>query len=270
MLSIVIPAYNESARLATTLTELLARTADSDVEIIVVDDGSTDGTADLARQILSASAGSRVLELGENRGKGAAVRAGIQAATAEAVVFMDADLATDLGALDEVLDGLETADVVVGSRAVAGAVVHDGTRARAIMGRTFNRMVRAIARSDVHDTQCGFKAFRGPAARVLFGLSRIDGFAFDAEVLYYARALRLRVVEVPVVWTAVVGSSVRPVRDSIRTAFDLLRVVARNRPAGVRRRARSLGWSPEPAPDPRAVGLLSSGEGHTVHNGEST
>lgn len=244
-LSIVIPAYNESARLATTLAVLLERTTDTDVEIIVVDDGSSDDTPDLARRILARSPRARVLELPENRGKGAAVRMGVAAATSDVVLFMDADLASDLDALGDVVGALGTADVVVGSRSVSGSVVHNGTRGRALMGRGFNRMVRVMTRTSVQDTQCGFKAFRTPVARVLFGLSRIDGFAFDAEILHFARMLEFRVVELPVVWTAVVGSSVRPVRDSLRAAFDLLRVTVRDRPTGVRARARALGWSPD-------------------------
>jgi hypothetical protein len=102
------------------------------------------------------------------------------------------------------------------------------------MGRVFNRMVRVLARLPVHDTQCGFKAFRGPVAKLLFGMSRIDGFAFDAEVLVYARALGMRIVELPVTWTAVDGSSVKPFSDSVATALQLARVVVRSRPARIR------------------------------------
>lgn len=239
-LSIVIPAYNESARLADTLTVLLERTTGDDVEIILVDDGSSDDTPGIARRILARSPRAHVLELPENRGKGAAVRAGVGSATGDNVVFMDADLATDLDALDDVIGALETADIVVGSRAVPGSAVFNGTRGRVLMGRGFNQMVRAMTRTSVHDTQCGFKAFRTPVARLLFGLSRVDGFAFDAEILHLARILEFRVVELPVVWTAVGGSSVRPVRDSLRAAFDLVRLTLRNRPAGVRARARAL------------------------------
>ena len=185
-LSIVIPAYNESARLASTLSLVLERT-DDDVEIILVDDGSSDDTADIARRILArVTPSARVLELPENRGKGAAVRAGIGSATGDNVVFMDADLATDLDALDGVVGALQTADIVVGSRAVPGSAVFNGTRGRILMGRGFNQMVRALTRTSVHDTQCGFKAFRTPVAHLLFGLSRIDGFAFDAEILHLA------------------------------------------------------------------------------------
>ena len=243
-LSIVIPAYNEAERLTSTLCALEAHPAASDAELIVVDDGSTDRTAEVAHSLLDDRPGAQVISLAENRGKGAAVRTGVAAATGSIIVFMDADLATDLSALQVVLAALECADVVVGSRAVPGAVVHDTTLGRAVMGRSFNRMVRVMGRVGVHDTQCGFKAFRADAAHLIFGVSRVDGFAFDAEALVHARILGFCIREVPVEWTAVDGSSVRPVRDSIGAALDLLRVVVRTRPARVRARAAELGWEP--------------------------
>jgi glycosyltransferase involved in cell wall biosynthesis len=246
-LSIVIPAYNEAARLPETLARLDAHFAGRDTEIIVVDDGSSDGTADLARRGVPGGAPPTVIAFPENRGKGAAVRAGVMASTGEAVLYMDADLATDIANLDEFLKLLEDYDVVVGSRAVPGATVHNTTWLRTVMGRTFNGMVRFLTRLDVHDSQCGYKAFRGDAARVVFSLSTVDGFAFDPEVLMIGRALGLTVTEVPVDWTAVEGSSVRPLRDSLVTGFTLLRVVRRVRPERVRERARRLGWSPASA-----------------------
>jgi len=245
--SIVIPAYNESARLASTLPALLEHLADTDAEIVVVDDGSRDDTAVVVRRMLADVPRARIVRLPENRGKGAAVRAGVAGATGDALVFMDADLATDLSALEVVLHALEDADVVVGSRAVPGSVVFNGTRGRALMGRAFNRMVRAVTRLDVHDTQCGFKAFRGPVAKLLFALCQSDGFAFDTEILHDARILGYSIVEVPVTWTAVDGSSVRPVLDSLLTAIGLLRVVIRSRRTRVRAAARDLGWDPSAA-----------------------
>jgi glycosyltransferase involved in cell wall biosynthesis len=257
-LSIVIPAYNEADRLSSTLQAVLTRFDAGDTEIVVVDDGSDDDTADIARRLLGDTPGARVLQLDENRGKGGAVRAGVQASTGEIVMFMDADLATDLAAVDDALAALGRAEVVVGSRAVPGSDVKNATVGRAVMGRVFNRFVRWLARVPIHDTQCGFKAFRGPAAHLLFGLSHEDGFAFDAEVLLHARILGLRTVEIPVVWTAVDGSSVRPVTDSVRTAAALVRCVVRSRPARVRARARELGW--DPASDTALVGI-STGDG---------
>jgi len=246
-LSVVIPAYNESARLSSTLAAVISHLSRSETELIVVDDGSSDDTAELARRTLADTPRAKIIALPTNRGKGAAVRTGVLAAAGDAILFMDADLATDLGALDDVMDALATTDVVVGSRSVPGAVVHNGTTGRALMGRGFNRLVRLVTGLDVHDTQCGFKAFRGDAARLLFGLSSVDGFAFDAEILYVADTLGLRIRELPVVWTAVDGSSVRPFRDSLRTALDLVRVRLHRRRATVRTRASALGWTPERA-----------------------
>jgi glycosyltransferase involved in cell wall biosynthesis len=243
-LSIVIPAYNEAARLPETLARLDAYFAGREPEVIVVDDGSSDGTADLARRGVPSRTPPTVIQFPENRGKGAAVRAGVAASTGETVLYMDADLATDIAGLDEFLKLLEDYDVVVGSRAVPGATVHNTTRLRTVMGRTFNRMVRMLTRLEVHDSQCGYKAFRGDAARLAFSLSTVEGFAFDPEVLMIARALGMTVTEVPVDWTAVEGSSVRPLRDSIITGLALVRVVWRVRPRRVRDRARVLGWDP--------------------------
>ena len=243
-LTIVIPAYDEAARLPDTLARLDAYFAPRDIEIVVVDDGSTDGTADVARRAVPGRTPPTVIVLPENRGKGAAVRAGVAASTGSCVIYMDADLATDISDLNDFLKLLVDHDVVVGSRAVPGATVHNTTWLRTVMGRTFNRLVRILTRLEVHDSQCGYKAFRGDAARLVFALSSVDGFAFDPEVLMIARALGLSVTEVPVDWTAVGGSSVRPVRDSLVTGVALLRVVWRVRPGRVRDRARAMGWSP--------------------------
>jgi glycosyltransferase involved in cell wall biosynthesis len=243
-LSIVIPAYNEAARLPDTLARLDAYFAGREPEIVVVDDGSSDGTAELARRGVPGRTPPTVLAFPENRGKGAAVRAGVAASSGDAVLYMDADLATDIAGLDEFLKQLEDFDVVVGSRAVPGATVHNTTQLRTVMGRTFNRMVRMLTRLEVHDSQCGYKAFRGDAGRLVFSLSTVDGFAFDPEVLMIARALGLSVTELPVDWTAVEGSTVRPLRDSVLTGVALLRVVWQVRGRRVRARALAVGWTP--------------------------
>ena len=140
---------------------------------------------------------ARVIRLGRNAGKGA-VRAGILAATAEKVVYMDADLATSLDSLPGMLAALDTADVAVGSRAAPGALVHDVSTKRIVMGRCYNRLVRLFTDIRLRDTQCGFKGYRADAARQLYQLSTVDGFGFDVEVLALAYRLGMRVVEVPV------------------------------------------------------------------------
>jgi glycosyltransferase involved in cell wall biosynthesis len=243
-LSIVIPAYNESARLPDTLARLGHILPAADAEIVVVDDGSSDGTAAAARGADTGSIPLEVLELPANEGKGAAVRAGVAATRGDVVLYMDADLATDVTQLDEFLGQLEQADVVVGSRAVPGAVVMNSTLLRRVMGRTFNRFVRVLTRLDVHDSQCGFKAFRGDIGRIVLSLSTVNGFAFDPEVLMIANMLDQRIVEVPVRWTAVDGSSVRPVRDSVVTGGALLAVVVRLRRRRVQADAQAKGWTP--------------------------
>jgi glycosyltransferase involved in cell wall biosynthesis len=234
-LSVVIPAYNEAARLGTTLHALAGATADRDAEIIVVDDGSSDETVAIATANLDGHARGSVITFEQNRGKGAAVRAGVLASSGDAVLYMDADLATDLSALPDFLAALDDADVVSGSRTLPEAVVHNGTRDRATMARVFNRLVRSVTGLESHDTQCGFKMFRGEAARRIFSLTECDRFAFDVEVLLLARRLRLRVVERPVVWTAVEGSSVRRGTDSLRAAADVVRIARRWTPKRVAR-----------------------------------
>lgn len=244
-LSIVIPAYNEATRLPRTLAALRERFTDPVPEVVVVDDGSADGTAAVARAAATGSFPVVVLALPANRGKGAAVRAGVAATTGAAVLVMDADLATDLAAVDPALARIgPDADIVVGSRAVPGSSVHGATGLRRTMGRTFNRLVRTVTRLEVHDSQCGFKVFRGDVGRLLFALSEVDGFAYDPEVLILARILGYPMVEIPVDWTAVEGSTVRPVRDSLATGVALCRIVARRRPERVRAEAGRLGWSP--------------------------
>jgi glycosyltransferase involved in cell wall biosynthesis len=239
-LSVVIPAYEEASRIGTTLHALCAATAEQHVEVIVVDDGSSDDTAAIATANLEGHRGGSVLRLGSNRGKGAAVKAGVLTSTGDVVLYMDADLATDLTALPVFLAALADADVVSGSRTLPDAVVRNGTRDRAAMAWVFNHLVRTLTGIDSHDTQCGFKMFRGDAARRIFALAKCERFAFDVEVLVLARRLGLRVVERPVVWTAVEGSSVRRGIDSLRAGADVVRIAARWTPRRVARASESM------------------------------
>lgn len=221
--TIVVPAYNEADRLGRLLTELRTRRNADTTEVIVVDDGSTDTTAADAQRLLAPFPHSSVLRLMPNRGKGAALRHGIAMASGASVVTMDADMATDLSCLDALLATLDTADVAIGSRSLPDSVVHNGSPTRRLMGQTFNVILRTLTRVRVADSQCGFKAFRAPAARQLHELSVIDRYGQDAEILDFAARLGMRVVEVPVIWTNMAGSNVHPVRDSARTAWELLR-----------------------------------------------
>jgi len=226
-LSVVVPAYNEARRLKDSLPSLVDVIDDAGAELIVVDDGSDDDTAAVAAAHLADLPGSKVVRLPLNSGKGAAVRAGVAHARGRSIVFMDADLATDLGDLPALVDALETADVAIGSRVVEGATVDCASSTRAHMGRTFNRVARSVTGLDIADTQCGFKAFRAPVAQLLFHLGVVDGFAFDVEILALARRMGYRVAEVPVHWHAVEDTRVDLLRDPVRMVRDVLLTQAR-------------------------------------------
>lgn len=223
-LSVVIPAYNEADRLGPTLLRVLEylRAEGLDGELIVVDDGSEDGTAELARGVDPAV---QVIELGENRGKGAAVRAGMLAARGEQVLFSDADLATPIEEFPKLQAHLARGcDIAIASRGLPESDIRVRQHpVRELMGRTFNVVVRTLAMSGIKDTQCGFKLFTRAAAQDLFSRSTVDGFAFDVEVLLMARG-RYRVAEVPVVWRHVDESKVSPGADAARMLWDVLRL----------------------------------------------
>lgn len=219
----VIPAFNEGRRLERALPQLTGVIDESSTEILLVDDGSRDGTARIAASLLSEFPHHRVISLPVNAGKGGATRVGVSHARGRRVVFMDADMATDPGDLAVLLGALESNDVAIGSRSHPDSVVMGASGTRVAMGRTFNAVVRMAGGVSSRDTQCGFKGFRGPAAKVLFHLSRSNGFAFDVELLLLADKLGLRRSEVPVRWTAVPDSTVRPLRDPLPMVGDVLR-----------------------------------------------
>jgi dolichyl-phosphate beta-glucosyltransferase len=224
-LSVVVPAYNEEVRLRVSLPAILdylERTRPS-FEVVVVDDGSLDATRSVAESF--AARGVRALPLSRNRGKGAAIRAGVLETSGDLVLLTDADLSTPISELERLEPELERADLVFGSRAVAGARIDQPQpRFRQWMGKTFNLMIRALVAGGIHDTQCGFKLLDGEAARALFADLLLDGFAYDVELLWLARRRRLRVVEVGVVWNHSPDSRVRLFADSVRMAVDVLRI----------------------------------------------
>jgi glycosyltransferase involved in cell wall biosynthesis len=226
-LSVVVPAFNEVNRLPDTLPRFLQMASDGGHEFILVDDGSTDATAELARDCIAAAGCGTLISLSRNRGKGAAVRAGMARARGDVVAFADADMSCDIDDIPMLVEALADADVAVGSRAAAGAQVSDESVTRVNLGRVFNGLVRTLTGIRLLDTQCGFKAFRSRAAGALFHMSTIDGWAFDVELLILARRLGYRVTEVPVRWHGVDGSHVRPVRDSASMACDVLRATLR-------------------------------------------
>jgi dolichyl-phosphate beta-glucosyltransferase len=226
-LSVVIPVYNEEKRLGKTLVESLAYLKKSKVsfEILVVDDGSKDGTLELI-QSFRRKAGKGVLNVLKqetNKGKGAAVKRGALEARGDIVLFMDADNATPLNQYERFRPLFAKGfDVVVGSRAVDRSMVkvHQPLY-REAMGRFFNLLVQLTATPGLWDTQCGFKAFRRKAAQAVFPLQTIERFGFDVEILFIARKQGWTLVEAPVEWFDAPGSKVHVFRDSLTMFLDL-------------------------------------------------
>ena len=226
-LSLIIPAYNEGDRLATGFARLERASEEgrldlTRLELLYVDDGSSDDTAARATELADRLPNARVLRQPANRGKGAAVRCGVAAATAPRLIFTDADLAIDPRQIPSITRALDDAPFAVGSRAVRGHVDY-GSRVRTVAGRGFNRLVRLLSSVDLRDTQCGFKGLRTAEAKLLFHLTSIEGFAFDVELLARARLLGWPVAEVPVSWSDVSGTHVRLARDSATMLLDLFR-----------------------------------------------
>ena len=225
MLSVVVPAYNEETRIPATL-ERLRRYFDAageSYEVIVVDDGSRDDTVTVTERASESWPQLRLHALGVNQGKGAAVRAGMLAATGELRLFSDADLSTPIDELPRLRAHISlTCQVVIASRALRDSVIeaHQPGR-REMMGRAYNRMLRAIALSGLHDTQCGFKLFTAEAAVACFTPLRTLRFGFDAEVLLRARRLGFGVAEVAVRWGHREDSRVSPLRDSTHMLYEL-------------------------------------------------
>ena len=232
-ISVVIPMFNETRAIPGTLQELLRRFPNTDTEFFLVDDGSDDDSAGLAQHLTHGDDRFEVIRLPRNLGKGAALRAGIARTTSDIVLFMDADLSTSLEHIDDILERLSRFDIVIGSRSVPGSIVKRSNLLRTLMGRTFNQLMRWSTGLDIHDSQCGFKAFRGDVARLLFSLSENNRFAFDPEILRLGVALGYSIDEVPVSWVASDHSAVRPVRDSLRTAINLVPIRIRTRSARV-------------------------------------
>jgi dolichyl-phosphate beta-glucosyltransferase len=201
-LSVVVPAYNEAARLPRTLARLDAylRENHPDHEILVVDDGSTDGTADVVRG--TGLPALTVIEYAPNRGKGHAVRRGMLAARGSRRLMTDADLSTPIEDLERLWAALDAgADVAIGSRALSDSnVVVRQPWYREGVGRLFNVFVRLLVLPDLRDTQCGFKLFTAAAAEAAFTPALLDGFCFDVETLYIARRRGLRIAEIGVTW----------------------------------------------------------------------
>ncbi|MGK2961466.1 MAG: dolichyl-phosphate beta-glucosyltransferase [Gemmatimonadaceae bacterium] len=242
-LSIIIPAYNEERRLGRTLAATIAHMESLNLayELIVVDDGSTDGTAGIVAEMAGRDARLRLIRLAQNGGKGLAVRSGIVNAAGERILFMDADAATALEEIGRIFDLMtETnADIVIGSRAhLPGS--HTTVKAkwfRHFAGRIFHQFVRAYGVKGIVDTQCGFKLFTRRAATAIASRMRMHGYSFDVEMLLIGRNLGFEIVELSVNWTHQDGSKVAVVPDGLRMVNDLLRI-RRNAARGLYRTPR--------------------------------
>jgi len=230
--SIVIPSHNEEKRLPKTIERILEYLAEQkySFEIIVVDDGSKDATVELVKDFISRGANIRLLENGTNRGKGFSVKSGVLIAQGEYVFFSDADLSTPIEEIEKLLLRLkEGCDVVFASRGMHNsAVIVREAWYRDTMGKVFGFLVRNLAVKGIRDSQCGFKGFRKSAALKIFPLQTIDGFAFDVEILFIARKLKMSMAEIPVRWIDSPKSKVNPVLDSLKMLIGLFKVRLNN------------------------------------------
>lgn len=228
--TLVIPAYNEAARIEACVRDVAewirSRPGGQDWEAILVDDGSTDDTAERARRFAERERlDLKVMSYGANRGKGAAIRTGVLASSGGSILISDTDLSTPLSEWGKLAERLPTRPVAIGSRALEDDLVRKRQAFhRVLLGRAGNKIIQLFAVPGIQDTQCGFKLFRGDAARELFRAARIDRFAWDVEILYLARRRGLAIAEVPVLWFNSPESKVRVVRDALQTLWDVLRI----------------------------------------------
>ena len=223
--SIVIPAYNEAARIPATLRSVVEsiRRHGWDAEVVVVNDGSRDRTAQIVMEFARTAPEIRLLENPSNCGKGYSVRHGVLHALGDIVMFTDADLSAPIEETDKLLAKLDEYDVAIGSRAVNRALieVHE-SRFREFAGIIFNKIVRIILRLPFVDTQCGFKAFRREKCRIIFEQQTIERFGFDPELLYLARRHGLHTVEVAVRWAHSPATKISMWRDSLQMFLDVV------------------------------------------------
>jgi dolichyl-phosphate beta-glucosyltransferase len=226
--SIVIPAYNESTRLGATLEKVLAyvRSQQWNAEVIVVNDGSHDNTADIVRSFAEKDAALRLVENPGNRGKGYSVRNGMLNARGRIVLFSDADLSSPIEEAPKLFAALDAgADIAIGSRWLrAETQTQRQPLHRQLFGRLFNLALRLTLGLQFADTQCGFKAFKQPAVQAIFPLQKIERWGFDPEILFLARKLKFKVQEVPVAWAHREGTSINPLLDGSRMVMEMLHI----------------------------------------------
>lgn len=229
-LSIVVPAYNEARRLPQTLDSLkeFGREFTRAFEVLIVVEHSDDGTLEIASEAARQQDNFLAIDNGPQRGKGHAVRSGMLRARGAHVFYMDADLSVPLGEIDAFLAHFAVhpeVDVLLGNRQHARSrIVRRQSPLRESMGQSFNWLLQSFGLASLHDTQCGFKAFRHTAAQAIFSRQKLDGFAFDVEVLLLAQRLGFQIADLPVEWRNSADSRVRLVRDSLAMLRDMLRV----------------------------------------------
>jgi glycosyltransferase involved in cell wall biosynthesis len=226
--SIVIPAYNESARLGATLEKVLAyvHAQGWNAEVIVVNDGSSDSTAEIVRDFARKDPTLRLVENPGNRGKGYSVRNGMLNARGRIVLFSDADLSSPIEEAPKLLKALEAgAEIAIGSRWLRSeSQTQRQPLHRQLFGRIFNLLLRMILGLKFKDTQCGFKAFKQPAVQAIFPLQKIERWGFDPEILFLARKFGFKVQEISVAWSHRDGTSINPLVDGGRMFLEMLHI----------------------------------------------
>jgi glycosyltransferase involved in cell wall biosynthesis len=229
LISIIIPAYNEGARIGATLDKILAYLTQrgwGDAEIIVVNDGSYDNTVEIVRECAAKNPGVRLLENPGNRGKGYSVRSGMLHAEGETLLFSDADLSSPIEEASKLFAAIAAgSDIAIGSRWLQSELqTQKQPLYRQLLGRVFNLLLRIILGLKFKDTQCGFKAFTRRSAQVIFPRQQIERWGFDPELLFLARKFGFRVTEVPVAWAHREGTRINPLRDGIRMFGEILKI----------------------------------------------
>ncbi|MBT3394949.1 glycosyltransferase family 2 protein [archaeon] len=219
--SIIIPAYNEEKRIVSTLEKISEFFKDQDCEIIVVDDGSSDGTRSVVKKFSSIKLNNKR----ENKGKGYSVKEGVAMSSGDLILFSDADLSTPIEEFDKLKKYVDSYSVVIGSRALAESEVQNNIF-RKLLGRVGNLLIRSVVKG-IKDTQCGFKLYKSDVAKDLFSKQTIEGFGFDFEILFLAQKDKIKIKEVPVVWKNVEGSKVKPIHYLI-TLFELFKIMGNN------------------------------------------
>lgn len=226
--SIVIPAYNERARIRATLDRVLAHIGERGwrAEVLVVNDGSKDDTALIVQQYAIEHAGLRLLENPGNRGKGYSVRNGMLHATGEVILFTDADLSSPIEEADKLFAALASGtDIAMGSRWLQPELqTQRQSLHRQLLGRVYNLVLWIVLGLKYKDTQCGFKAFNRRATQLIFPLQQIERWGFDPEILFLAHRFGLKIEEVPVAWGHSEGTRINPLRDGLRMFWETLRI----------------------------------------------